>query len=174
MRNKERRFKLHNLMFLYIITTVIVTIISFSKYVTTIATDKKAVIAIMANDISSIDIDLPQEAYPGLEVVYPIVITNKKDDRICDVTQEFTLEIEREENENIPLEFALYKDEFCTEVMSKDENGYYISDDFQLVAGEEDSRTYYLKITWPEEENEEYLAFEIGYFSVTIVSTQVD
>ncbi len=174
MRDRERKFKVHNLMFLYIVTTIFVTIISFSKYVSTIATDRKAVIAAMANDVSSINIDLPQEAYPGFEVVYPIVITNKENDKICDVAQEFTLKIEREENENIPLEYSLYKDEFCTQEMSKDENGNYISNDFKLKAGEEDSRTYYLKIVWPEEENDEYLAFEIGYFSVTIVSTQID
>ena len=34
--------------------------------------------------------------------------------------------------------------------------------------------SFYLKIVWPEEYNEEYYAFEIGYFSINIKSEQID
>lgn len=173
MRRRERRVKVHNLLFLYVATTIIVTVVSFSKYVTTVSTDNIAKIAVMANSVS-FDLDISKDAYPGYEAVYPIVLVNSEDGKICEVSQKYSMQIQREEIENIPLEFDLYKDEYCTEIIDKDENGYYTSDDFILNGTQEETDTYYLKITWPKEYNDEYYAFEIGYFSIDIVSTQID
>ena len=50
----------------------------------------------------------------------------------------------------------------------------FSADDFSFKAGVEETRNYYLKVRWPENEKNEALAFEIGYFSVKIVATQID
>ena len=55
---KEKKIKLHNLIFIYIITTIIVTVFSFSKYVTTVSRDNKAQLAAMATNMS-VNIALP-------------------------------------------------------------------------------------------------------------------
>ena len=171
--NFKSKIKLHNLIFIYVVTTIFVTVLSLSRYVTTVSRTNVAKVATMASDIS-FDLSIPKEAYPGFETVYPIVITNKDGDRICDVSQKYTIEITREDIENIPLEFNLYEDEYCTKLISKDENGIYSLDSFVFNANEEQTKTLYLKIVWPEDENAEYLAFEIGYFSVKIKAEQID
>ena len=172
-KNKERKIKFHNIVFIYFITTIIVTVISFSKYVSTVSTDKTAKIAVFANNVS-VDIEFIKDAYPGTENIYPIEITNFEGDKICDVAQKFVIKINREEAENIAVIYGLYKDEYCTEIIEKDENGNYISEDFYFNSNEKETKTYYLKVVWPEEVSEEYLAFEMGYFAVNVVSTQID
>ena len=172
MRGREPKFKLHNLMFLYIATTILVSVISLSKYTTAISSDSIARVAVMVNSVS-VDIELPIGAYPGVEpIICPIIITNKEEEKICEVTQEFKIQIDIQKN--IPLELGLYKDKFCTEIIEKNENGEYISEDFKFNAGIEDTKTYYLKIEWPEEEKSEYLAFEIDYISISVVSAQIN
>lgn len=172
MREYRHKIKSHNLIFLYIITTIIITALAFSKYSSTVTGSNIAKIAVMANSIST-DINIPMSSYPGGEpVICPIVITNKKDDKVCDVAQEFTFQIKN--GNNIALNFGLYKDEYCTEIMEHDENGFYHSDEFKFSAGIEENKTYYLKVTWPENEKDASLAFEIEYFTVNIVSTQID
>ena len=170
----EKNFKTHNLIFLCIITTIIIITMSFSKYESTVAGNNVTKVALMANSVS-MDINLPISGHPGMDfIICPIVITNKEEDKVCEVSQKYTIEIETQEYLNIPLTFELYKDKYCTEIMGCDENGIYYYDDFFFKAGVEDQKTYYLKIDWPENANSEYLAFEIEYFSVNVVATQVD
>ena len=160
-------------MFIYVITTIIVTVFSFSKYVTTVSTDNKAKLAAMANSMS-VDIALTQEVYPGFAMVFPIEITNKDEEKVCDVAQEFILRIDRAEMENLPLVFSLYNDEFCTNEIEALEKDVFEAENFEFAAGVEETKTYFLKVYWPENEKNEALAFEIGYFSVEIIATQVD
>ena len=97
-----------------------------------------------------------------------------KSGNICEVSQKFTIVIEREQNINIPLNFTLYKDENCTEIISTDENGNYSSEDFKLTAGIDETKTYYLKVRWPEKENNTELSWEIGYLKINVLVEQID
>ena len=171
--HKKSKLKLHKLISLYIITTIIVTVISFSKFVTTESSNSVATVALMASE-ASIDIDLSDGLYPGYKKIIPIVISNKKGEEICEVSQQYIIEIEREESENLPLVYSLYKDESCTEMIEKDENGNYSLEEFKLQATVETEVKYYLKLEWPHEYNDENLAFEIGYLTVNIITTQLD
>ena len=92
---------------------------------------------------------------------------------ICEVTQNFAIEISKS-NSDIPLEFNLYKDVNCTEIVEKNDNGIFTAEDFKLKAGEEQTKNCYLKISWPADENNMEMAYEIGYFTLNIMVTQVD
>lgn len=171
---KILKLRTHNLIFLYIMTAIIVITMSFSKFESTIAGDNIAKVAVMANT-TTVDIEVPISGHPGMDsIICPIVLTNKEEDVICEVSQLYTLEIKGQESTNIPLTFELYKDKYCTEILAADENGIYALDEFYFLAGQEETRTYYLKIDWPKEENDEKLAFEIEYFSINVVATQID
>lgn len=174
MKKLKGKIKIHNLMFIYIVTTIIVATLSLSKYVTTVTTDSIAKVAVMTNKVS-VDMDLPMKAYPGSEpIICPIIITNKEGDQICDVSQKFTIMVGRAEVQNLPLVFELYKDQYCTEIIEKDDDGNYISEEFVFKAGVEETKTYYLKVYWPDDKKDEYLAFEIEHFSINVVGTQID
>ena len=174
MENYKHKIKTHNLIFIYVITTIIITLISFSRYVTTVTTDATTRVALMADSVS-VDLNLEEGMQPGYEAIYPIVITNKDEEgNICEVSQQFTIEIEREKDKNLPLTLTLYKDENCTEIVEPDENGIYTSNEFKLNAGDEEAKTYYLKINWPSEENNVELSYEMGYIKVNVTITQLD
>lgn len=173
MRN-EHKIKSHNLIFLCFITTIIILSISFSRYESTVASDSTTRVAIMATDVS-VDAQVPVGAYPGSDpVVCPITITNKDGNNVCEVAQSFTIEVERSTTENLPLTFELYRDEYCTEILQADENGIYSADDFRFTAKDEQEMTFYLKINWPEDKNDEAYALEIEHFAINVVATQID
>ena len=114
----------------------------------------------MGNNVKELDIN--------------IILSNEDEGKICEVTQKYIIKIKRDSFENIPIEFELYKDEYCTESVEQDGNGYYIAEEFILDANERQTNTHYLKIYWPEEYNDANLAFEIGYFTIDVISTQLD
>ena len=173
MRN-EHKIKSHNLIFLCFITTIIILSISFSRYESTVARDSTTRVAIMATDVL-VDAQVPIGAYPGSDpIVCPIVITNKDGDRVCEVAQSFSLEIKRSAIENLPLTYALYKDEYCTEILEPDENGIYSEENFKFTADRQQELTVYLKINWPEDKNNESYALEIEHFAIKVLANQMD
>lgn len=122
-----------------------------------------ASVAVMAADVTA---ELQMDGYPGKEKVYPITLTNKEGNSVCEVKQQYTLSVEQG-SRNLPLEANLYRDQSCRELITEEETGTF-------EAGEEESRTYYLKVSWPEEENAASLAFEIDYFTVSVHAVQID
>lgn len=174
MKKRLKNLSLSKLTFILIITTIIVTELTLSQYSTTLSRQEEAVIAIMGSDVS-LNIVTPQDIYPGsAPAVIPIILTNKENNKVCDVSQEFSLSLERSELENIPFEYALYEDSNCTKVLETNQAGEYVNSDFSFKAGIEDSITYYLKLTWPEEYNQENYAFEIDYIKVKVKTSQLD
>lgn len=176
-KGKEERklkFKIQNLIFIYIVTVVIITSFTLSRYETTAVGKNTTTVAVMANTVST-GIQLNLAGFPGSDsTVCPIIITNEDNNTICDVAQSFTVEISRQENANLPLVCNLYSDEYCTQPIQKDENGLYISDDFNFSPGIKQTKECYLKIDWPEEENDDLYAFEIEYIKIKVVATQID
>lgn len=174
MKKKEKIFELHNLIFIIIITTTIIIGYTLSRYESKIEGRGTTTIAVMADTVST-NIEVPLEGYPGSEsIIAPITLANKENGKVCEVSQKYTIEIEKQDAENIPLNYSLYKDEYCTEIIETDENGKYTSEDFTFKPGIEESKTYYLKIDWPEDQKSELYAFEIEYFNIKVVSTQID
>ncbi len=174
MLKLKPKFKLHNFMFIYVITTIVITALSSSRYTKTFSSDTFTKVAVMANTVST-TMQTPISGYPGCDpIICPIVITNAEEDTVCEVSQEFVIELMRYTDVNIPLQFDLYKDELCTEVINKDENGMYVDEEFKFKAEEKETKTYYLKIEWPEDKNEEYLAYEIEAISINVIASQID
>jgi len=95
-----------------------------------------------------------------------------KTGNICEVTQQFIIEAVRDNN--IPLEFAIYEDVDCTVEINRDDEGKFTSEALKLKAGEEESKNIYLKVIWPADQNDQEYAYEIGYFTINVIITQVD
>lgn len=74
----------------------------------------------------------------------------------------------------MPLNINLYKDKECTKIIYRDENNNYFDDDFKFSPTKSETKTYYLKIEWPENSNDAANAFEIDYLSLYFRVTQVD
>lgn len=168
------KFSLSKLFFACVITTIIAVSLSLSKYKTTVVLHESAKVAIMANDVI-VNLGDNITGYPGSqEDIYPIEVTNKEDNVICQVAQKFNITIKKDSEQNLPLTFKLFEDKDCTKPLQDDGNGFYENDKFTFMAGEEEHKIYYLKVTWPANVNTENYAFEIDYFKLNVHITQVD
>ncbi len=172
---KIQKNNITRLMFFCIISTLIVVNFSLSKFKTTTApTEATTRVAVMASNITA-DINANLKVYPGCDpIVCPIELTNNDGEKTCEVSQTFTISVEKNDLANLPITFALYKDENCTEIIEPNEDGIYISEEFKFNANARETKKYYLKASWPEEKNNESYAFEIDCFKLNINVTQVD
>ena len=169
-----RKVSFFKLMFFCLMTTIIVVELTFSRYATTLSKTTNAVIALMANDVST-DIIIPDGIYPGSEPsIITVSVKNEDNGKISQVSQKYMMKIVRNGQVNIPFEFELYKDENCTQLLKMNENGYYYDTGFTFDAGVKKEHTYYLKVYWPEEYNDSSYAFEIDYISFLIDIIQLD
>ena len=174
MKIKGKKINRVLLLFLLIITVIIVISFSISKYESRIQISGTARVALMASD-TYVDLENDIMLYPGCEPkVYEVVITNKQDDKICEVTQKYQLKIERGETANLPIDITLYKDANCTQQLTPNGNGYYTSDEYVFQAGVEQSKTFYAKVSWQNSSKNPSYAFEIDYFRIHIISEQID
>jgi len=171
----KRKVKPIIIIFIYILTAIVVIGLTVSSYVTSRNATKVAKVAVMANS-ASVNIDLSEGIYPGFESVHTIALSNVEDNKVCDVNQKFSIYIEKDEFENIPLNYEIYKDQACSaeNKIEPDADGNYSSEDFVFQGGVEEEKNYYLKIKWPENKNDEKYAFEVGYCKINIAATQID
>lgn len=173
-KRKEKRNSLYTFLFACFITTFIVVGWSLSKYQSTMTMKQTTKVAVMANDVQFVIEDMIQ-GYPGCpDIVYPIILTNKQENNICEISQTFTIDIQKQETENLPLQIGLYEDEACTKKLEENADGLYTAEDFRFQAATEETKTYYVKINWPIDKNSAYYAFEMDYFKMHIQITQVD
>ncbi len=170
----KRKISMVKILILGFLTTIISIELTLASYKSETSLQAATNIAVMASN-ATIEIENNLEGYPGCTpIICPIILTNKKDDKICQVTQKFSISIDKNNIQNIPIVFSLYKDENCTEILAPNENGVYSNDEFVFDAGIEQTKTYYLKIEWPENETNADLAFEIEYFKLNIIMEQID
>lgn len=170
----SRKKFIMKILIICVITSILSIELTLAGYRSSADLMSAATVAVMASN-TTIEIENKLEGYPGCEpIICPIVLTNVKNNKVCKVGQKYSIYVDRTEIQNIPLEFSLYKDEYCTEILAPDENGIYTDETFIFEAGVEASVTYYLKIEWPEDKNHSDLAFEIEYFKINVDVEQID
>lgn len=170
----KKEIKLPKLLFFFFMTTVIVTELTLSKYSSTATSSDTVTVALFANDVTT-TITAAQNIYPGSDpVIVPITVTNKENNKVCEVSQSYVIDVMTNENPNIPLEYTICKDSACTTPVAQNGEGYYTDNTFKFNANVEGSKTYYLKVYWPEEYNDSSYAFEIDYVNLKFIITQVD
>lgn len=174
-KNKISRKKLIlKILIICIITSILSIELTLAGYKSSTNLMSAATVALMANN-TTIEIENNLEGYPGCEpIVCPIILTNVKDNKVCKVGQKYSISVDRTQFQNIPLEFSLYKDENCTEILAPNENFVYTDESFIFEAGVETSITYYLKVEWPEDKNNSDFAFEVEYFKINVDVEQID
>lgn len=173
-KNYSRKKFIIKILIICIITSILSIELTLAGYKSSTNLMAATTVALMANN-TTIEIENNLDGYPGCEpIICPITLTNVKDNKVCRVGQKYSISIDRTEIKNIPLEFSLYKDEYCTEILAPDENQNYSAESFVFKAGVETSITYYLKIEWPEDKNNSDLAFEVEYFKINVDVEQID
>lgn len=163
------------LIFLGIITTIIVTTLTLSKYETSMAESSSTKTAIPVMDVSSnviqLEINPIEQENIYTEKIYNFSVSNNKAGQESEVSMEYTIQIES--LANLPLEFELYTQEDVQETNNLFKDNGSVTETIQIKLGEE-PHTYKLKIKWREGENSYLYNQTIDYIRIVMNSNQVD
>lgn len=133
-------------------------------------------VAVMASNVE-IPLGNVVMIHPGETNIVPIKLTNKDGNVICEVDQRYIMTVEpiSESINNLPLEYSLYKDEGCKDEAEITVDGSTLSGaEGTFEASVEQTASYWLKVTWPKDQNNAYLAFEIDALKVKVRAEQID
>ena len=126
-------------------------------------------VAIFASDIVQQDFDIT-DMIPGSHDTVSVTVANYKNDRICEVKQQYKIAVTVEGD--LPITVTIYTDEACTQpATNKDANGNVVG---TLAPATKESVTYYMKASWDENDNSYVYANGIGVVVVTVTAVQVD
>ena len=148
-----------------LVATLLFTGVSFSKFATTSSGEDSARVAVMAIDTTHV---IAQELpiAPGETNDFTITLTNKENDRVCEVTQNYSMTVENLTN-NMALSYEYYLVENGTETKKDAVTGTF-------GAGIEEAVTYKIKITWNGAPQPAASAFEVDGLEIVIKAEQVD
>ena len=172
---KATRIPVSVYMIYMLVVILTMTGVTLSGYVSSAHGADVVRVAVMATDVKlTIADQIP--GHPGSSTVIPVEITNKEDDTICEVSQNYTLKVQAL-TDNIPLEYGLYSNDKCTELLAKttseaDDKLLKVSGMFEAATEKTDK--YWINIVWPEKENQTSYAFEIDGFEIIIDAEQID
>lgn len=148
-----------------LVATLLFTGVSFSKFATTSSGEDSARVAVMAMDTSYVIAEeLP--IAPGETVEFTVTLTNKEEDRICEVTQNYFMTVENLTN-NMALSYDYFLMDGANAKVQDSVSGTF-------HAGVEESATYKIKITWTGTPQPASSAFEVDGLKIVIKTEQVD
>lgn len=172
MSKALRKRIIKNTIIFILILLMSTNIVTFARYVSGIYGQSTARVALFGSN-TSVEVT-GIKGKPGDVNIIPIQITNEKDGNVSEVNQSFSIYISHDYGTNLPLEFTLYKDMQCTQLVYCDENNNYVDDEFVFKANQKQTKKYYLKVEWPEKSKDMSYAFEIDYLSINFRVIQVD
>ena len=143
--------------------SILATGTTFSSYKSISGGTDRVSVALFASDYA-FDVPATEGYYPGMDPkVVEITITNFEGDKICEVSQAFSITAERLVG-RLPLELQITK-------LTGPQNN-----EFRLESGvaTKQTATFNLTISWPEQYNDHSYADEIDVVRVTIDATQID
>lgn len=173
-RRQRKKLRTDRLIFLFIITTIIVTILTLAKYKSTIATEESSIkvafpaIDLLSDEILDVDINPTTE---DKELIF--AVTNTEEEKRTEVAMNYTVKIES--LSNLPLEFELYTYDNNTKGTENllQGNGN-ITDDINFNFNEDKTDTYMLIIKWKDGQTDYRFSHTIDYVRVVVNGVQVD
>lgn len=159
-KKKKAKVKLpiHLYLIYIVVATLVFTAVTFSSYVSTSEGGDSTTVALFANDTEFV---IPvNECCPGFSLQVPITVKNYEDDKVCEVSQSYSITAENV-FDTIPLKFT----------WSENPVG-----DFHLNDGEKQEKTYTLTISWPTDAGSiaSELSEEIAVVRILIDCSQID
>ena len=171
---KIKKSVIDKLLIATIITTIIVTILSFSKYNATIAGNTNAKVAVPVITFEEKTAIFDITASPSMATKeYIFYVSNSGESLKTDTTMTYTIGVES--LGNLPLEFELYtyENETCGDTNLFKSNGK-ITDKINMGLSEKITHPYILKISWSENQKSYKFSKVADYVQIVVNSEQVD
>lgn len=167
--NKKNRI----LLLIVLISTVIVTMVSFSKYKTAVATSDSTRTAVPIITMNSEPLNLSINPAEN-EQSYVFEIANYSGNKESEVSMEYSIRINN--SKNLPLIFELYdyNEETKTEIGENLLSADNVTSNISMLVGTKQSNKYILKIKWQEDERDYKYNKEIDYVQINVNSRQMD
>lgn len=164
--------------------TLLIVSMSYARFTTTVKGEAVASVAAWESQTSKVTFDVGNMV-PGNTKEFLFIITNKKGDRISEVSQNYTITFQT--TNNLPLEFklssegeALHSSQFVTIPATSAAAGksvYSTEDKAEFTGGylpntHETAHTYVLTVNWPEEKTDASYADEIDLITINVNAKQ--
>ncbi len=104
--------------------------------------------------------------------IHEVNITNCKDEKVCEVSEEFNLSFNA--TKNLPLNIKIFKDRNLKQELISNDKGYYEDESFKFEAGVESQVTIYIRIEWDSAVNDYTYSQEIDSVILCANLTQLD
>ena len=177
----KRKLPLTVVLTYLIVVTLVATGVSLSSYVTTASGEDTVRVAVMANSVS---VNLSTSVLPiapGEEKIIQISISNfeenNADKKVCEVAQEYKLNVESmliqhgASQSNLPLKWAIYTNADCTQQAPVGADQKVVG---TFSAGEEQTKTYWIKFVWPADASSANYVGELDAYQLMISAEQLD
>lgn len=137
----------------------------YARYTISAACKNAVRVSVFAADVT-VNVSDNVPVAPGEISIIPVVVTNvEKNGKVCEVAQSYSLSV-RSLEKNIPLTWAIYSDEECSQEV--------LSAEGQFSPGKEESASYWIKISWPAEANSAAYAYEVEAIEIKAAAVQID
>lgn len=167
-REKKNKMRLPLSVYLtYLLAaTLLFTGISFSKFAATASGESSARVAVMAmnTEVEPANVLIA----PGETAEITVILTNKEDDKVCEVAQVYSMSVETL-TQNMNLSCVYSKDDGTAETLAESDTATGTFD-----AGVEQSVTYKVKITWNGGAQPASSAFEVDGLKISVKAEQID
>lgn len=161
------------LMLIVIVSTIIVTTVSISKYRSTVASSDTARTAVPIITVNAEPLNININPVNN-EQRYIFEVANFNESKESEVSMEYSIKINN--SRNLPLTFELYNYDEATNaeignnLLSQDN----ITGTVSMLVGGKQSNKYILKIKWKEEKKDYLYSKEIDYIQIGINSRQMN
>lgn len=175
MKRHLTKSRIIGYLLLFTVMTLLVLSVTYSRFMSMVEGDGKAVLAVWEaqSDALTIDVDGMK---PGMLKTYEFYITNSKDGVTSDVAQNYTVTVES--TNNLPLTYRLSPAGDGQEGTVIQEQTLDMSTGKSKMAGGRLPHTtaatheYILNVTWPQEHTEAGYADEIDMVTLTVEAEQ--
>ena len=163
--HSNKAIRLAGLLLCLVLVSTYFTSGLLARYTTTSEGEDAARVAVMAMDTSYV-IENPISIAPGEDKTIEITLTNKKNNRICEVAQNYSMTVENITN-NMELSFKYFLVSGAGNINEDSVSGTF-------KAGVEETVTYKIKIAWTGNPRPASSAFEVDGLKIVIKAEQVD
>lgn len=152
----------------------------YARYTTSATGTDEARVAVFGSS-ESVTLDsgdgLLASMIPGNSITYTITVSNAQGNRISEVAQSYNVEVETAGN--LPLSFALSENgKGAITESSATSSAFSIhtfaADDMHFAAGDSQSKTYQLTVTWPADKIDAKYANVPDFIQVNVNASQID
>lgn len=178
MNKHLTKYHIFSYLFILLMVTFMVITLTYARYTSKVSGDVDASVALWNSNLSSNSSFDLSGLVPGENKQYTFKIKNVKDNKVSEVSQNYTIELKT--TNNLPLEFSLTGSSDLSNddgIISNDnkinfDNGSAVLSGGSLPAASSVTHTYTLTVSWPGASRDVKYVDEIDSLTLVVKANQ--